>query len=377
MTGDTVGGVGVFAVELARALVRRGHHVRIVLLGPGAADDLNERGAVELERLPSRLEWMGGEGDARALASEIESLRVHMTGVAECWRPDVLHTNHFAFAACAPGVPTLLGVHGDVISWWRVVRGQRPPAGVFHAWYAGLASSALRRAEAVVAPTRATLEDLRLSFGFAGGEVIAHGCVPEQFRRGLKRKLAVTLGRLWDDGKQAALLGRTGLAMPIVVAGDDRHPLGGSRVWPSMPGVECQGRVSRAEALALLARARVYIGTSCYEPFGLAPLEAAFSGCALLLNDIPTFREVWGPAACYFARNDVEALARELRCLADDVDWAAAMGEAAYWHARREYTAVRMAADYERIYARLAHAAPVPVATAAPQTIPPPPAMIA
>jgi len=37
-----------------------------------------------------------------------------------------------------------------------------------------------------------------------------------------------------------------------------------------------------------------------YEPFGLAPLEAALSRCAIVANDIPSLREVWGSAAMYF-----------------------------------------------------------------------------
>ena len=34
-----------------------------------------------------------------------------------------------------------------------------------------------------------------------------------------------------------------------------------------------------------------------YEPFGLSILEAAASGCALVLGDIPTLRENWSEAA--------------------------------------------------------------------------------
>ena len=37
----------------------------------------------------------------------------------------------------------------------------------------------------------------------------------------------------------------------------------------------------------------------CYEPFGLAVLEAAQAGCALVLSDIPTFRELWDGAAMF------------------------------------------------------------------------------
>ncbi|MEB3829625.1 glycosyltransferase [Phormidium sp. CCY1219] len=52
------------------------------------------------------------------------------------------------------------------------------------------------------------------------------------------------------------------------------------------------------------ARAAIYAFPARYEPFGLSVLEAALSGCALVLGDIPRLREMWGDAAV-FANPDV------------------------------------------------------------------------
>ena len=65
-----------------------------------------------------------------------------------------------------------------------------------------------------------------------------------------------------------------------------------------------RGELNEAELRHLYTRASIFVGTSRYEPFGLSPLEAALSRCALLLNDIPSFREIWGESACYFQTND-------------------------------------------------------------------------
>ena len=43
-----------------------------------------------------------------------------------------------------------------------------------------------------------------------------------------------------------------------------------------------------------MARASIYALPARYEPFGLSILEAALSGAALVLGDIPSLREVWG-----------------------------------------------------------------------------------
>ena len=60
------------------------------------------------------------------------------------------------------------------------------------------------------------------------------------------------------------------------------------------------------------SRAAIYIATSKYEPFGLAPLEAALSRCAIVANDIPSLREVWEDAALYFRKDDARSLREAL-----------------------------------------------------------------
>jgi glycogen synthase len=55
------------------------------------------------------------------------------------------------------------------------------------------------------------------------------------------------------------------------------------------------------------ARASIYALPARYEPFGLSALEAALSGCALILGDIPSLREVWLEAAPYVSPDDESA----------------------------------------------------------------------
>jgi len=43
----------------------------------------------------------------------------------------------------------------------------------------------------------------------------------------------------------------------------------------------------------------VYALPAKYEPFGLSVLEAALCGCALVLGDIPSLRELWEDCALF------------------------------------------------------------------------------
>jgi glycogen synthase len=94
-----------------------------------------------------------------------------------------------------------------------------------------------------------------------------------------------------------------------------------------------------------LGRASIYASPARYEPFGLAALEAGLAGCALVLGDIASLREVWGDAATYVDPFDDDHLTRELQRLIADPGAVADLGRRALDRART-YTPERMAAAY-------------------------------
>ncbi len=71
----------------------------------------------------------------------------------------------------------------------------------------------------------------------------------------------------------------------------------------------------------------------------MAVLEAALSRCALILNDIPSLREIWGPAAVYFRTNESESLAEAVRILSADVQLRRNFANRAFQRARESFNA--------------------------------------
>jgi glycosyltransferase involved in cell wall biosynthesis len=123
--------------------------------------------------------------------------------------------------------------------------------------------------------------------------------------------------------------------------------------------VALKGPQTEAQLRALYSRAAIYAATSRYEPFGMAALEAALSRCAIVANDIPTFREIWGDAALYFEANDGTSLASIIRSLSEDRDLCRTYANRAYQRARERFTAKRMIDDYLDLYSSLLSTASV------------------
>ncbi|MDQ3849644.1 MAG: glycosyltransferase, partial [Actinomycetota bacterium] len=112
------------------------------------------------------------------------------------------------------------------------------------------------------------------------------------------------------------------------------------------------GVLPRDELRERMGQAAIFAHPARYEPFGLAPLEAGLAGCALVLGDLPSLREVWGDAAAYVTPGDAEALADRLQGLIAEPDRRADLGCRARVRARR-YGAASMARAYAGTYARL------------------------
>jgi glycosyltransferase involved in cell wall biosynthesis len=93
--------------------------------------------------------------------------------------------------------------------------------------------------------------------------------------------------------------------------------------------VNALGRLSDADVMRHLSARPIFVSTARYEPFGLAVLEAAQAGCALILSDIPTFRELWEGAAIFVQPDDDVAIAEAVTRLAQDADERSRLGKAA------------------------------------------------
>ncbi len=345
MTADTVGGVWTYCLELARALGPHGVEVTLATMGPLPADDQR----ADAEQVPGlrlfssecRLEWMDDPWEDVARAG------TWLLELEDRLRPDLVHLNGYAHGALPWRAPVLVAGHSCVLSWWRAVRGEDAPP----QWdrYRQEVRAGIQAAGLVVAPTAAMLAELERYYGpLPPSRVAANGRDPAGLLPGDKEGRGGAAGRLWDEAKNIAALAEAaaGLAWPVAVAGDPRHPSGREADFAN---VRCLGRLERPELTRQFRRASIYALPARYEPFGLSALEAAFSRCALVLGDIPSLREVWGEAAVFVSPDDPGELREALELLIADPERLEMMAARARERAFA-YTPERMAAGYLTAY---------------------------
>ncbi|MEA2148825.1 MAG: glycogen synthase [Solirubrobacteraceae bacterium] len=333
MTADAVGGVWTYATELRAALRAAGVDVLLVTLGPAPPPDAAS------PYLPCRLEWQPDPWE------DVRDSGRRLLELAAEARPDVVHLNGFAHAALPWRAPVVVAAHSCVASWHEAVRGA--PAGPEWARYREAVARGLRAADAVVAPTAAMRAALRRHHGLARGCSVFHnGVSPHPGGAQARRPLVLAAGRLWDAAKGLDALDRAAarISWPVAVAGD----AGGL----AARHVELLGVLERDELRRRMGQAAIFAHPARYEPFGLVVLEAALAGCALVLGDIPSLRELWDGAALFVAPGDPEALAGACERLVADEPLRGRFA----WRARERagrYDAARMAARYTHLYERL------------------------
>ncbi len=353
LTTDTVGGVWTFTRELATGLLRLGHAVALVSFGrlPDAEQQAWVRASERLGEFVYTassvpLEWMQANADAMAGA------RV-LADVAETFEPDLLHSNQFCYAACngAPSLgtaPCLVTAHSDVLSWAAACKPAGLPQNAWLRQYRQLVQNGLEAADAIVAPTAWMLHALAANFTLpATRKVILNGRDIAHRAPVAKAMQAVTIGRLWDEAKGLAILAGLDAPLPIVIAGEVR---GEDDAVPLPEGLTYAGRLPESELLLLFDRSALYLATSLYEPFGLAPLEAALCGCGVVANDLPSLREVWGEDALYFS--GVAALEALLKHLQSDPDLLTRLQQRSMARART-LTGTYMTGQYLALYKSL------------------------
>ena len=285
----THGGIGAFAQVLGRALVRAGHHVRVIGMGTAASEEEDE--GVCVYRLPTdsgRYGWIRNRWRlfqriaAWSARGEIDLIEVpDWEGWAACW-PSLR-------------VPVVVRVHGS-ISYFASEQGL--PVGRRAFW---IERASLRRADSWCAVSRYAAERTRELFTLRNPpDRVLYNCVEhmvseEEFPR--SRQTVVFVGTLAARKGIAQLIEawpmvvRVCPAAELHIIGKDGRAEGGGSMraaliarLPKEAKVHFHGHLTRAETLRFFQRARVAVFPSYAEAFALAPLEAMACQCPTIYS---------------------------------------------------------------------------------------------
>ena len=341
---DAVGGVWAYSLELARALKPLGIDAALAIAGPPPTG-AQRKAAAGIRLIDTRLplEWLASSADDVLRAAD-ELARIAVDEGA-----DVVQTSSAALLAGASfDCATVAVQHSCLATWWSAVK-TAPLPDEFE-WRRDLVAQGLAKADAIVAPTRAFAAMTERAYELDRPVLAVHNGRSEQPGRALPQgNFVLAAGRLWDEGKNVRTLDRAAARIdaPFQAAGATFGPNGASVTLEHLVGL---GSLDDGKLAGLLAARPIFASAALYEPFGLSALEAAQAGCALVLSDIATHRELWDGAAIFVDAGDDAAFAAAIGKLLDHRAKRNELGRQARERARR-YKPECMACAMAEIYA--------------------------
>jgi glycosyltransferase involved in cell wall biosynthesis len=357
VTADTLSGSWTYTRELVTGLVTHGVRVTLVSFGeiplPDQTAWMDRLHGLDYRPTAFRLEWM------QEAELDLPESSAFLAALVRELHPDLLHLGQFCYGDLPVDVPRIVMAQGDLITWGEAVRDRAGRSNPPPKWYRETIKRGIAGADALVAPSAWMLDRICEScVRPRRGVVIYPGRNPIFFNPYISKEDSVlAVGRLVDAGKQVFLLTQHEHPVPVRIVGAEqtvgvpRIPIRADvKVAVAETSVAICGPQTEAQLRALYSRASIFAATARYDPLGMATLEAAFSRCAIVANDIPGFRETWGDAALYFCTNDAASLAASIRRLNEDRPMRRAYAELAYTRARECFTARRMIDDYLQLY---------------------------
>lgn len=353
LTTENFGNTWTFTRALCDELLRRVHQIALVSFGGHPSREQHAWVAAQSSAFGKSFRFVASNAPLESMENN-EFVLTQGAGVlhhvARDFSPDILHSSQFCYGALTLNVPKVITAHTDLFSWLEACRRSKPELTRWIRQYRTLVTHGLNSADAVVSPTKSMAASLASFFGaLPPSYVIRHGraltALPQSHLRTLQ---AVTTGRIWDETKDIRMLQDVLSPIPIYVAGERKHR---DVVAPRQLGKAILlGALPESSLLSLYERSALYVDISVYEPSGLDGLEAALCGCAVLANDIPATREIWGDAAIYF--HGPRELSSILYRLNRNSEELAEMQRRAYERATN-LNPQQMADGYESIYQTL------------------------
>ncbi|NYI01646.1 glycosyltransferase [Cupriavidus plantarum] len=388
------GGQNVYVAHLARELGKRGYQVDVftrrdkALLPDVVAFAPNVR-VVHVAAGPARqipkeqlLPFMPAFGDEM-----VAFMRRDSKGY------DVLHANFFMSGVAALraramlGIPLVMTFH----ALGKVRRLHQGSADGFPDSRFDIEDELVREADCVVAECPQDLEDLVELYAAdpARVEVVPCGFDDGEFSpmdRGQAREALHWAPRTFSVLQLGRLVPRKGIDNVIRAIGclrasfgvDARlYVVGGNAEQPSIEAtpeigrlaavaedagaadlVTFVGRRGREQLRHFYSAADVFVTTPWYEPFGITPVEAMACGVPVIGANVGGIRSTVadGETGFLVPPRAPHALADRLAALAADPALARAMGQAGRARAEAHYTWSGVAAQMERVYARVATA---------------------
>lgn len=349
MTTDVVSEVWNYTSALCRALLQHGN-IDILLVSFGGKPSQTHIEESQKSNFNVKYSDFPIETKYNSLFEwpSPEEIKKYLKNIIKEFNPDFIHLNHYMDDTFK--TPTVLTVHSDMLSWLKWVKNKGRSLNYTDNLlkYKLSIYQMLNKVDAVITTSRSIAENILDIYDFRNRIKIIHNGIDgnPHFNPPDKPSI-VSKGDFVDKSKNLHLLTGIATKLPdninIKVIGQ-----GPERKFKNR--IEYLDKLTHEETLDVYRNSSIFLALSSYETFGLSMIEAAYSNCAIIANDIPIFRELWGDSASIFRRDDLNSFIRALNNLIENEDLLKVTAKNCQTKALSTFSSKRMAFEYLNFY---------------------------
>jgi len=344
ITTDTSNEVWNYTVKLCEALM---FYIKADILMVNFGANLNKFQEEEAKRLNIQVvhtAYFPKSSDQK----ELKNAEAYLIQVINDFNPNIVHLNNYITISDRVECPVVVTGHGDLISLLKWTKSNITEN---IDQYRQIVKKALNSADAAVLTSRFAVECLIKEYDFKNKfRVIYNGINIEPSGILPEKPCILAEGNLNDRSKNISLLAKIADKIPdsikILVIGSNNYNKVSKRI-------EWVNNLSLEEKIEIYRKSSIFLALSSYEPFGFSSMISAYSNCAILANDIPVHRELWGDCACIYEKNNLNSFIRNLNNLIENEKLLAFTAKNCQAKALSSFSMKRMGLEYINLYKRI------------------------
>lgn len=346
MTTDVKSEVWDYSLVLSRALLKYiNAEITLVSFG-GTPTDIQK---AELEDLDIKIKFTDFPAETGEDA-ENSDLKTFLEAIVKDFSPHIIHLNHIIPDVCL-NIPCVLNCHSNLLNINKadcLINRFNPVPKRLENFEQNINKN-LNSADAIITQSRFIAECLVKKYEFKKGiRVIYNGIEGKPYFGMPESPTLIACGDLSDRSRNIGMLINIAYKLPdnikIKIIGDVLQ-------YRKLPkNVEFLRNLSASELRHVYKNSSIYLALSNSEIDGLSAIQAAYSGCAILANDMPVFKELWGDCAYIFEKNNINSLMRCINNLVENKNILEATSRNCQAKALSVFNSRRMAYEYINLY---------------------------
>lgn len=240
-----------------------------------------------------------------------------LKSIIDDFNPHLVHLNHYL---CSYKIdkPTVLVAHDDILNKvkWTQRRGRNYPVDTKYKYYKTFLKDNLNNADIIITKSKFNAESLGRTYNFNNRIKVIYNAIDDKVweEKSPEPYLLTSIQSHRANDLNLLLNMSSKLPDTLKIFALSDNPIEKNK--PS--NLEILSDVQPLEKMNLYRRASIYLALSSWDTFYTSLIKAAYSNCAIVANDIPLFKELWGDCASIFERNNLNSLVKNINNLVEN-----------------------------------------------------------